>query len=306
MARRYGAPYLTMHRADLQAACCSRPPQRGRRAAAQGRPASPGRARPGASRAVQRRRRPRHGRRCAGGGRRRVEHRARTASAATGRRAHRPPGLPRAGRQSTCRRRSAQPRGHRVAGAAHAPGEYPVRGGEWLNVVCHGARRGRGRPALWDQAAMPPSWSPRRPVLRRAARSAGCHAGWRLWVLHDRAPVAGRRPGARAASPCSATPPTPCALPGARRRHGDRRRAELGRVLAAQARTRPWTCPPCCSAMRSTAGSAMRVCRRAALRNGQIFHADGVVRWGRDFAVCGVGRRRVLDMPWLYGTCVSA
>jgi salicylate hydroxylase len=37
-----------------------------------------------------------------------------------------------------------------------------------------------------------------------------------------------------------------------------------------------------------------------ALRNGQIFHAEGLVRWGRDASIKLLGAK-VLDMPWLYG-----
>ena len=37
-----------------------------------------------------------------------------------------------------------------------------------------------------------------------------------------------------------------------------------------------------------------------ALRNGQIFHATGPARWGRDAAMKLMGER-LLNMPWLYG-----
>jgi salicylate hydroxylase len=37
-----------------------------------------------------------------------------------------------------------------------------------------------------------------------------------------------------------------------------------------------------------------------ALRNGQIFHADGLLRWGRDASLKLLGEK-LLDMPWLYG-----
>ncbi|MHB1200257.1 MAG: FAD-dependent monooxygenase, partial [Polaromonas sp.] len=37
-----------------------------------------------------------------------------------------------------------------------------------------------------------------------------------------------------------------------------------------------------------------------ALRNGQIFHADGVLRWARDASLKLLGER-LLDLPWLYG-----
>jgi salicylate hydroxylase len=37
-----------------------------------------------------------------------------------------------------------------------------------------------------------------------------------------------------------------------------------------------------------------------ALRNGQIFHAAGPMRWGRDVAMKLIGEK-LLDVPWLYG-----
>jgi salicylate hydroxylase len=36
-----------------------------------------------------------------------------------------------------------------------------------------------------------------------------------------------------------------------------------------------------------------------ATRNGQIFHATGLMRWGRDAAMKLLGER-LLDLPWLY------
>jgi salicylate hydroxylase len=41
-----------------------------------------------------------------------------------------------------------------------------------------------------------------------------------------------------------------------------------------------------------------RVQRRSA-RNGRIFHATGLVRWGRDLALRVLGER-LLDAKWLY------
>ncbi|HEY3047922.1 MAG TPA: FAD-dependent oxidoreductase, partial [Polaromonas sp.] len=37
-----------------------------------------------------------------------------------------------------------------------------------------------------------------------------------------------------------------------------------------------------------------------ALRNGQIFHAEGLLRWGRDASLKLLGQK-LLDLPWLYG-----
>jgi salicylate hydroxylase len=37
-----------------------------------------------------------------------------------------------------------------------------------------------------------------------------------------------------------------------------------------------------------------------SIRNGEIFHAKGLVQWGRDAAMRLLGER-ILDVPWLYG-----
>jgi salicylate hydroxylase len=36
-----------------------------------------------------------------------------------------------------------------------------------------------------------------------------------------------------------------------------------------------------------------------AIRNGEIFHLQGPMRWGRDMALKVLGQR-LLDVPWLY------
>ncbi len=37
-----------------------------------------------------------------------------------------------------------------------------------------------------------------------------------------------------------------------------------------------------------------------AMRNGQVFHAQGPMRWGRDLGLRVVGPW-LMDQPWLYG-----
>ena len=39
--------------------------------------------------------------------------------------------------------------------------------------------------------------------------------------------------------------------------------------------------------------------QRRSLRNGRIFHARGLLQWGRDAALKLFGER-LLDLPWLY------
>jgi salicylate hydroxylase len=75
--------------------------------------------------------------------------------------------------------------------------------------------------------------------------------------------------------------------------------AELGRCLAAvkdQAGS-------VAGALRAYAENRWARCARVqsrAERNGRIFHATGLVRWGRDLSLRLFGER-LLDQPWLYG-----
>jgi salicylate hydroxylase len=43
----------------------------------------------------------------------------------------------------------------------------------------------------------------------------------------------------------------------------------------------------------------VRQVQRRSLRNGQIFHATGPLRWARDLALRSAGPR-LMDLPWLY------
>jgi salicylate hydroxylase len=40
--------------------------------------------------------------------------------------------------------------------------------------------------------------------------------------------------------------------------------------------------------------------QRGAIRNGQVFHARGPMRWGRDLGLRLAGPQ-LMDQPWLYG-----
>jgi salicylate hydroxylase len=40
--------------------------------------------------------------------------------------------------------------------------------------------------------------------------------------------------------------------------------------------------------------------QQRAVRNGRIFHAQGLLRWGRDTSMRLLGEG-LLDVPWLYG-----
>lgn len=42
-----------------------------------------------------------------------------------------------------------------------------------------------------------------------------------------------------------------------------------------------------------------------SIRNGEIFHATGLVRWGRDMAMRTLGGK-LMDVPWLYSGAGSS
>jgi salicylate hydroxylase len=75
--------------------------------------------------------------------------------------------------------------------------------------------------------------------------------------------------------------------------------AELGRCLAAAKDA----AGSAVDALRTYADNRWARCARVqsrAERNGRIFHATGLLRWGRDVSLRVFGER-LLDQPWLYG-----
>ncbi|XAH21682.1 FAD-dependent monooxygenase [Xylophilus sp. GW821-FHT01B05] len=177
--------------------------------------------------------------------------------------------------------------------------QYPVRGGEWLNFVVLVEEPGQAGadPRGWDQAAPPGG--------PRAALQGACgplHAlyeavpQWRRWQLCDRPPVAG--PDTLAAGRIAligdaAHPMLPYLAQGAGMAIEDA--AEIGQALAMDAVDVPLRLRR--YALRRWQRVA-RVQARSA-RNARVFHASGPLRWGRDAAMALLGER-LLDMPWLY------
>lgn len=184
--------------------------------------------------------------------------------------------------------------------------QYPVRGGDWLNlvVVVHGApdwmRAANATPgqlANWNQEAdraqllqaLGGVATPLRMLLEAVP-------AWRLWILCDRPPMAG--PGEHACGRVAligdaAHPMRPYLAQGAGMAIEDAH--AMARVLSDQAR-------PAEASLAEFARLRWRRNRRVqqrARRNGQVFHTRGLVRWGRDAAMAALGPR-LLDLPWLY------
>jgi salicylate hydroxylase len=179
--------------------------------------------------------------------------------------------------------------------------QYPVRGGEFLNVVAIVHGEVAAEADLWDHSAN---------AADLASATAGCCAalrevmdaieGWRLWVLHDRAPMQGAHQhavGRVALLGDAAHPMRPYLAQGAGMAIEDA--AELGHALA-QALDPALDVPTMLQRYALNRWQRNARVQARALRNGQIFHADGLLRWGRDASLKLLGEK-LLDMPWLYG-----
>ena len=174
---------------------------------------------------------------------------------------------------------------------------YPVRGGDALNV----AGFIEGRAGLgWEQAASA-------DALRAAARSL-CSSlqavveaveVWKLWPVHDRAPLRSADQMVRGRAVLlgdAAHPMRPYLAQGAGMAIEDA--AELQRMLR-MCDGRVIDEP---IALRRYALNRFERCarvQRKSRRNGVVFHADGALRVARNAAMRLAGER-LMDMPWLY------
>lgn len=175
---------------------------------------------------------------------------------------------------------------------------YPVRSGQWLNVVAivHG-----DKPALadaWDsashaQALMQAMGAVNHDLHERLASVPA----WRQWALHDRPPVSApsqMAQGRVALLGDAAHPMLPFLAQGAGMAIEDA--LVLAQCLAQGTGSVP---------TRLQAYAEQRWARNAqvqarAIRNGSIFHAQGLVAMGRNLSMRLMGER-LMDVPWLYG-----
>ncbi len=177
---------------------------------------------------------------------------------------------------------------------------YPVHLGHWLNVVAivHGAPA--ADPQAWDQSAVGSDLLQALGATCKALQDlVGAAPAWRLWVLHERPPLKGAQAmshGRVALLGDAAHPMRPYLAQGAGMAIEDAQ--ELGHCLAS-AGDRAADVP---AVLRRYALNRWERCarvQRQAQRNGRIFHATGPVQWGRDLSLRLLGER-LLDQPWLY------
>ena len=182
--------------------------------------------------------------------------------------------------------------------------QYPVRSGESLNVVVFIHGHAPGDFQNWNHSA--------NAADLKGALQGSCPAlqdllqavpDWRLWVMHDRPPMQGAHQMAQgrvALLGDAAHPMRPYLAQGAGMAIEDA--AGLGLALNGATPQNASTALQQYAANRWQRNARVQA---RALRNGQIFHATGPVRWGRDVAMKLMGER-LLDMPWLYGFRLSS
>lgn len=178
--------------------------------------------------------------------------------------------------------------------------QYPVRRGEWLNVVAIVQSPWHGPIDTLDQWDHSANAADLRAKLAHACSPlqdlVQAIDAWRLWVLCDRPPMTGAHQHAQgrvALLGDAAHPMRPYLAQGAGMAIEDA--AALAAALG--------TGQPEPTALQHYAQQRWQrnaQVQARAVRNGQIFHATGLVRWGRNRAM-QLGGERLMDQPWLYG-----
>ena len=174
---------------------------------------------------------------------------------------------------------------------------YPVRSGQWLNLVAivHGEKPQKAHE--WDhaghtQALLQAMGTVGRDLHERLASVPA----WRQWALHDRVPLSAAGQMAQgfvALLGDAAHPMRPYLAQGAGMAIED---AQVLALCLAQGSGSV--------SARLQAYAEQRWARNArvqarAIRNGRIFHAIGPVAWGRNLSMRLLGER-LMDVPWLY------
>ena len=176
--------------------------------------------------------------------------------------------------------------------------QYPVRGGQWLNVVAVVHGHVYGDPQHWDHSAnaaelrsrLALAGAPLQDLVRAIPH-------WRLWALSDRAPMRSAAEHARgrvALLGDAAHPMRPYLAQGAGMAIEDA--AELAHALQGDVDDIP-------AALQRYAQARWRRNARVqarAIRNGEVFHMQGFMQFSRDLSLKILGPR-LMALPWLYG-----
>lgn len=176
--------------------------------------------------------------------------------------------------------------------------QYPVHGGEWMNVVVIVHGEAPDDMHSWDHAANAQDLRAQMDGAASGLQDLLAAIGsWRLWPLNGLPHLRSAKElafGRIALMGDAAHPMLPYLAQGAGMAIED---------AAALAETLSLPKLGDVAALERYAHIRWRRNARVqarALRNGEIFHATGLQRWGRDTAMRLLGQR-LLDVPWLYG-----
>ena len=174
--------------------------------------------------------------------------------------------------------------------------QYPVQRGEWLNVVVIVQGQVYGDPSQWDQSANPDDLRGRmQGAARPLMHLVEAITNWRLWALSDRPPMqsaAEHAKGRIALLGDAAHPMRPYLAQGAGMAIEDA--AALAQALAGNTDV-----PAALQRYANVRWQRNARVQARAIRNGEIFHLQGLMATGRNMALKLLGAR-LLDVPWLY------
>lgn len=179
--------------------------------------------------------------------------------------------------------------------------QYPVRGGEWLNIVAIVNGRIENDLEDWDhrsnaedlQKVLSGTCSSLQELIKAVPE-------WRLWALCDRQPMTDASEHAQGRV-CllgdAAHPMRPYLAQGAGMAIEDA--AELGQWLA-KVKEGVLVLPEALRQFSEKRWQRNARVQARSIRNGKIFHLTGAAAWARDASMKMMGER-LLDVPWLYG-----
>lgn len=176
--------------------------------------------------------------------------------------------------------------------------QYPVRGGDWLNVVVIVQGQTAGDPTSWDHSANAQEIRARLAYAQAPLLDL-IHAidDWRLWPLYDRPPMTSANQQAQgriALVGDAAHPMRPYMAQGASMAIED------AQQLVASLQSHAGDVPTALAHYAQVRWQRNARVQARAVRNGEIFHLSGPMRLGRDVSLKLLGQR-LLDVPWLYG-----
>ena len=179
---------------------------------------------------------------------------------------------------------------------------YPVKGGEWLNLVVLVEAADSAATAGWDVARTPAQTA---ADLQRAMNTCcrelqdlvSMALLWRAWCLFDRPPVhsaAQLTRGKVALLGDAAHPMLPYLAQGAGMAIED------AAQLAAQWQLAHLSVEERLQRYAQARWQRVAKVQQRARRNGKVFHAQGWLSVARNTAMA-LGGAKLMDMPWLYG-----